>query len=531
MAEKPASGTAATPPMVENFFVKVKDIRAGLRKPGTEFRGDEEKEAQLATSSSSVSSAPIKRQPQEPLTKWQNTSRVMLKFLKFIGPGFMIAVAYIDPGNYSTDIAAGADSQFKLLFMVLMSNIIAIFFQSQCILMGTVTGLTLAENCRKYMPRWMCYLWYLFSEVSIIATDLSEVIGTAIGINLLIPGLNLTACVGLTMLDVVFVMIFYRPKGQTKSMKAFEMFVAALIFVIVISFCVELSFIKGIAPGHILAGFLPSGAVVQGNGLSLSAGILGATVMPHSLFLGSGMVQPRLAEFDKEDGVDVTASDYLPSIHAIRGCMKYSIAELILQLFTFGLFVNAAILIVGGAFLFDTPDSANADLFSIHALLSDQINPVAGGAFALALLLAGLSAGIICTVASQITTEGFLDIHMPPWVMRLITRLFSVTPSLIIAAQSGREGLGNALNGSQVCLSILLPFISLPLVYLTGRAKYMTVSRERLGDDAKELIGDDPKSPGLAMNTGVVISSCAWIIWIIVSVMNIALIIQTAMGG
>ncbi|KAF2663300.1 natural resistance-associated macrophage protein [Microthyrium microscopicum] len=468
------------------------------------------------------------------LLKLAHAGRTIKKFGKFIGPGFMVAVAYIDPGNYATDIAAGADSKFSLLFMVLLSNLIAIFFQTLCIKMGSVTGGSLGDNCREHLPKWMFISLYIISEIAIIATDFAEVIGTAIAITLLFK-VNIIISVGLTILDVIFVLIFYRPKGASKGLQAFEYAVAALVLTVVVSFCVELSLLKNTNVGEVFLGYLPSKALVEGRGLYLACGILGATVMPHSLFLGSGMVQPRLQKFDEDAGLDVTQTDngvYRPTLNAIDSCMKYSIAELTVQLFTFALFVNSAILIVAGASLFGNP-AADTDLFGIFDLLNKTIAPAAGIVFALALLMSGISAGIVCTVASQISTEGFMQWKISPWVMRLITRILALIPAIAIAAKGGKDALGDALTGSQVILSILLPVISAPLVYITCRQKYMTVSADRIDEKSKNSVSVTARminEQGVDMSNGLLMTISSVGLWLVVAVMNIALLALIAMG-
>lgn len=269
--------------------------------------------------------------------------------------------------------------------------------------------------------------------------------------------------------------------------------------------------------------------------LYLACGILGATVMPHSLFLGSGMVQSRLRQFDIDAGRDVTTDEkevYRPTLTAINSCMKYSVAELALQLFTFALFVNSAILIVAGASLFNNPAAGDADLFGIFQLLQTTIAPAAGIVFALALLMSGLSAGIVCTVASQISTEGFMQWKIKPWQMRLITRSISIIPSIAIAATGGKSALGDALTASQVILSILLPFISAPLVYFTCRKKYMTVSADRIVDLQAKKLGEEEVSSdkGLDMSNGSFVSVASGFLWVVVAVMNMALLVLIGLG-
>ncbi|KAJ5343434.1 uncharacterized protein N7506_003258 [Penicillium brevicompactum] len=457
----------------------------------------------------------------------------LVKFARFVGPGFLIAVAYIDPGNYSTDISAGADFKYALLFIVLMSNIFAILLQSLCIKLGTVTGLNLAENCREHLPRWLVIILYILAEAAIIATDIAEVVGSAIALNLLLK-VPLVAGCAITLVDVLFLLLFYRPNGSMRGMRLFEFFVLALALGVVICFCIQLSLIKNQPTGEVFRGYLPSSAIVQSDGLYQSCGILGATVMPHSLFLGSGVVQSRLKEFDVTAGY-VNASiplgsnsgtvEYRPSIHAIRGCMKYSVIELVLVLFTFALFVNSAILIVAGASLHDLPGSSDAGLFGIHKLLSQSIAPAAGLVFALALLLSGISAGIVCTMAGQMVSEGMLNWSVRPWLRRLITRAISIIPSIIIAGAVGKDGLSRTLNASQVVLSVILPFVSAPLIYFTCFNRYMSVPVVEVGEREADVQGEQ-----VPMRNSFVLSFFVIIVWLLIVVMNVALLVIVGMG-
>ena len=348
-----------------------------------------------------------------------------------------------------------------------------------------------------------------------------------------------------------------------KRLRAFEFFVMALVLAVVVCFCIQLSFITNTSVGEVFAGYLPSSAVVDGSGLYLSCGILGATVMPHSLYLGSGMVQPRLREFDtlaelqpSDSGIlapplradaahqvlepstnlqmvksassnDSDKTLYRPSLAAIKSCLNYSVAELALSLSIFALFVNSAILIVAGASLSNNPSAPTADLFGIHDLLSSSLAPAAGTIFALALLISGISAGIICTIAGQMVSEGALNWSIAPWLRRLITRCISIAPSIVIAGAVGRDGLSAALNGSQVALSVILPFVSAPLVYFTCRNKYMTVG----GTALRREDGEAPvPEQGVGMRNHWVMSSVAVAVWLLITIMNIALLVLLGLG-
>ncbi|CAK7226182.1 NRAMP-like transporter smf-3 [Sporothrix bragantina] len=540
-------------------------------------------------------------------------------FWRFVGPGFIVSVAYIDPGNYSTDIAAGATYRFKLLFVVLLSNCFAIFLQSMSIKLGTVSGRNLAAACRAFLPRWLNLALYILAEVAIIATDIAEVIGTAIALNLLQPKIPLVAGCAISIVDVFIVLIFCKPENGTRSgLRAFELLVVPLVLGVVICFCIQLSMIDHStnSVGEVFRGYLPSSALIQQQGLYQACGILGATVMPHSIYLGSGIVQARLREFDEKRGllppgaqqasqpqiiqaeVEDAASDeddddnqnsrsanrtsslqrhfyfvkskageedvtqkytYIPSLHAIRHCYKYSVTEVGISLFTFALFVNSAILIVAGASLYQNPDAVGADIFAIHDLLVQTISPAAGTVFALALLLSGLSAGVVCTVAGQMVCEGAIQWTIAPWLRRLLTRSISILPSIVIAGAVGREGLDTALNATQVVLSVVLPFVTAPLLWFTTFDKYMTVqpgaarfalrSRYKKGSDEtsrNDISNIDSQDRGLPdEEDGDVDGSEApckmansWptailglAIWLFITVLNIANLVLLGLGN
>ena len=278
-----------------------------------------------------------------------------------------------------------------------------------------------------------------------------------------------------------------------------------------------------------------------------ACGILGATVMPHSLYLGSGIVQPRLKEYDIRKGLlppepNSSASPaledtegkavYVPSHAAIKHSLKYSMTELALSLFTFALFVNSAILIVAGASIYNNPAAMDASIFGIHSLLSKSIAPAAGTIFALALLLSGISAGIVCTIAGQMVSEGAINWKMKPWLRRLCTRSISITPSIIIAGAVGRSGLDAALTGTQVVLSAVLPFVTLPLIYFTCRNRYMTVQpgMARLQLEVDEEDRASAEQTGIKMANSWLLTGVSCIVWVIIAVMNVANLVLLGLG-
>jgi len=288
-----------------------------------------------------------------------------------------------------------------------------------------------------------------------------------------------------------------------------------------------------------------------------SCGILGATVMPHSLYLGSDLVKARLRDFDlhhrsptnplvggpagnntscqspgSANNADEEAKLYRPSLAAIKSCLSLSIWEMAISLFTFALFVNSAILIVAGASLSNLSQSEtdNADLFAIHKLLSSTLAPAAGTIFALALLLSGTSAGIICTIAGQIVSEGQLNWRVKPWLRRLVTRGISIIPAVVIAASIGRPGLTAALEASQVALSVVLPITTAPLIWFTCKASIMSVWTDETGEEREAQRAETAGGRYVVMRNHWLTVIFAVVIWLVIVVMNGALIVLAAMG-
>lgn len=508
-------------------------------------------------------------------SKLLNSARTILKkYMKFVGPGLMVSVAYMDPGNYSTDVSAGASNQFSLLCIVLISNIIAIFLQSLCIKLGSVTGLDLARACKKYLPWWLNLILYIFAECAIIATDVAEVIGTAIALNILIK-VPLPAGVVITIVDVIFVLMAYKPGSSSmKFVRLFEYAVAVLVLGVVICFCVELAMLpKSTSVRAIFRGFVPSKEMFKNNGMYTATSILGATVMPHSLFLGSGLVQPRLLEYDVDKGYynllpnssldseETTGSpgkivndkleeikenryfSYRPTKSAIKYALRYSIVELSVTLFTFALFVNSAILIVAGATLYGSEEAISADLYSIYDLLSDMLAPAAGTVFMLALLLSGQSAGIVCTIAGQIVSEGHLNWNFKPWKRRIITRGIAILPCLVISLAIGNDALSTALNASQVVLSILLPFLVAPLIFFTCKKSIMRVkvnsndNEQESLDNIQDSLAEDSNDQEdqcteeyIDMSNNWITSIIAFVVWIFITMLNVYTIVELGLS-
>ncbi|KAF8860312.1 natural resistance-associated macrophage protein [Acephala macrosclerotiorum] len=480
---------------------------------------------------------------------FKHIGSVLLRFLHFTGPGTLISVAYVDPDNFQTALDAGAQFQYKLLCIMLLGVFMAIYLQALAAKLGSVTGLNLAQMNRAYLPRWLNYALYAIAEAAIICTDIGQVIGTAIAINLLIPKVPLWGGCLISVTDTLFILLFYNADGTLRRLRVFEAFVSIFIIGVFVSFCIELSIIT--APvGEVFRGYLPSKEVFTGSGPFQSCAILGGILMPHSLYLGSGLVQKRMQTFDQSQGIVHEARPssskfaiqlYRPTLSAIKSCMSYSIAELCISLFIITLFINSAILIVSASSL--STDAASADLPAIYRLFVSTIGQASGTLFACALLFSGVSAGIVCTMAGQLVCEGALDWRMRPFFRRLVTRSLSIIPAVIISASQGQQGLAAALNACNVVLSVALIFLTFPLIWYTSLNKYMRVNI----DDTKTPLGvvdgilnyDTERAfrSGSIFVEGTVslantwlTTLVAWLVWIIVAGFNIATLTFLALG-
>ena len=373
------------------------------------------------------------------------------KLFAFWGPGLMVAVGYMDPGNWATDLAGGARYGYTLLSVVLISNLFAMLLQHLALKLGVVTGRDLAQACRDHYSRPISLALWVMCEIAIAACDLAEVIGSAIALNLLF-GLPLAWGVVLTTLDVLVVLFF-----QNKGFRVIESIVAGLIVVIFGCFLYEiiashpdwLALSKGLVPRLEV--------VTNPQMLYVAIGILGATVMPHNLYLHSSIVQTRQIE---------------PTEAGKRMAIKFATIDSTVALFL-AFFVNAAILVTAAAAFHGKGHDAVADIADAHKLLTPVLGAGAASAlFAIALLASGQNSTLTGTLAGQIVMEGFLDLRLKPWLRRLITRLIAVVPALVVAIYYGEKGTGQLLVLSQVVLSLQLSFAVVPLVLFTSsRAK------------------------------------------------------------
>ncbi|KAF8587287.1 natural resistance-associated macrophage protein [Ramaria rubella] len=446
-------------------------------------------------------------------------------FTRHAGAGVMASVAYFDPGNWSVDLQAGSQYGYKLLFVILIAGIGAIILQVLACRLGAVTGLDLASHCRvllhdhprhpRLVRRLLLYPLYVLSEIAIVSTDLAELLGSAIALTLIFPQIPLWVGVILTSLDVL-VILALNDGNKGRPVRLFEGIIILLVLAVLICFIVLIIKVDPRWP-DVFNGFLPSKTLVNPGALYTSIGILGATVMPHALFLGSSLAtldrissapeslpRPRTSRMarlrslprtirslfyiqraagDEGDPDRRTRHEYRQnnSFSFVRAHLRHGIVDIVMSLLGFAVPINSAILILAGTvFFLDADAGANmessAGLFNVHDLIGIKLGRAAAFMFALALLSAGQSASITATLAGQIVSEGFLEWKVSPLTRRLITRLMGLIPSAIVAATVGRSGIDMLLVASQVALSIVLPFVVFPLVYLTSSHVVMQIN-------------------------------------------------------
>src|SRR5271167_2617754 len=375
------------------------------------------------------------------------------KLLAFLGPGYLVAVGYMDPGNWATSLAGGSKFGYALLFIALLSNLMAIVLQSLCTRLGVGAGRDLAQACRDSFPRWVSWPLWLSAEIAITATDLAEVIGTAIGLNLLFH-IPLAIGVIITALDVFLILAL-----QAFGFRWIEAFVVTMLGVIAACFAVQIA-LADPNWGAVLRGFVPGRDLLANpEMLYLALGILGATVMPHNLYLHSGLVQTR---------------GYGDTLQEKREAISLATLDSTIAL-CFAFVINASILILAAATFHRAGKTDVAELDQAHSFLAPLLgSTVAPTLFAIALLCCGLNSTITATLSGQIVMEGFLNFRIAPWLRRLVTRMIAILPAVVVTIWTGEKATGQLLILSQVVLSLQLPFAVVPLVMFTA-------SRARMG--------------------------------------------------
>ncbi|MDO8984794.1 Nramp family divalent metal transporter [Cypionkella sp.] len=396
--------------------------------------------------------ADVHRSIQLPKGTWR-------RFAAFLGPGYLVAVGYMDPGNWATSLAGGSKFGYTLLVVALVSNLMAVVLQSLCARLAIASGRDLAQACRDAFPRFISIPLWLAAEIAIIATDIAEVIGTAIGLNLLF-GIPLELGVLITALDVFLILWL-----QTKGFRWLEAFIITLLGVIAVCFGLQIAMADPIW-SDVIKGFAPTTEILRNpEMLYLALGILGATVMPHNLYLHSAIVQTR---------------NYGDTIEEKREALKFATIDSTVAL-TFALLINASILILAASAFHTTGQTEVAELGDAHQLLGPLLGSgIAPSLFAIALLACGLNSTVTATLAGQAVMEGFLQIRLPPWLRRLITRAIAIVPAAGVTLYYGSSGTGQLLILTQVVLSLQLSFAVVPLVMFTAnRAKMGALAAPR----------------------------------------------------
>nr|WP_246801120.1 Nramp family divalent metal transporter [Bradyrhizobium genosp. L] len=409
------------------------------------------------------------------------------RLLAFAGPGYLVSVGYMDPGNWATDIAGGSKFGYTLLSVILLSNLMAILLQALSARLGIATDRDLAQACRATYSRPVNLMLWLACEAAIIACDLAEVIGTAIALKLLF-GIPLVGGALLAALDAFLLLLL-----MNRGFRFLEAFVIALLIVIAVCFVVQ---IAAAAPpvAAVIGGFVPTGEIVTNpEMLYIAIGIIGATVMPHNLYLHSSIVQTRA---------------YPRTEEGRRDAIKWATADSTIALML-ALFINAAILVVAAATFHKSGHSDVAEIDQAFELLSPLLGlGIASTLFAVALLASGLNSTVTATLAGQIVMQGFLDLRLPDWAQRLLTRGIAIVPVVVVAALYGDSGTAQLLVFSQVVLSMQLPFAVIPLV---------------------RFVSDKRKMGKFAISWPV--AAAAWIVAGLILILNVKLLIDTLFGS
>jgi manganese transport protein len=382
------------------------------------------------------------------------TGPLWRKLVAFLGPGYLVAVGYMDPGNWATSLAGGSKFGYALLTVALLSNLMAILLQALCARLGIASGRDLAQACRDAFPRAVSWPLWVLAEIAICSTDLAEVIGTAIGLNLLF-GVPLEIGVLITALDVFLILWM-----QNLGFRWIEAFIVTLLGVIAVSFAIQIA-LADPQWGAVIRGFAPTTNILTNpDMLYLAIGIIGATVMPHNLYLHSGVVQTRR---------------FGDSVPEKREAIKLATIDSTIALM-FALLINASILILAAATFNKIGQTEVSELGEVHKLIAPLLgSAMAPTLFAIALLCCGLNSTVTATLAGQIVMEGFIDIRLPPWARRLTTRAIAIVPAAGVTIWYGEAGTAKLLILSQVVLGLALPFSIVPLVMFTA-------DRRKLGE-------------------------------------------------
>lgn len=412
--------------------------------------------------------------PSKAKTPWR-------RIAAFFGPAYLVSVGYMDPGNWATDLAGGAQFGYSLIWVLLMSNLMALLLQSLCARLGIVRGRDLAQCNREVYPRGVNFILYILAEIAIAACDLAEVLGMAIGLNLLI-GVPLLWGVSITFLDTLLLLYL-----QKLGMRKMEAFIITLVAIIGSCFLIEIFFAKP-DMSALAKGFVPS--IPNSTALYIAIGIIGATVMPHNLYLHSALVQTRKVNSDKK---------------SIKRAIRINILDSTIAL-NMAFFVNAAILVLAAAVFYKSGRQDVAELKEAHQLLAPMLGSKwASHLFAIALIAAGQSSTVTGTLAGQIIMEGYLRLRINPWMRRLLTRLLAIVPAVLVILIMGEQMVDKMLIFSQVLLSMQLAFAIIPLIHFVS-------DKKRMG----------------SFTIKPLVKTVAWLIAAIIIVLNLKLVYDTA---
>ncbi|KAJ3894222.1 natural resistance-associated macrophage protein-domain-containing protein [Lentinula edodes] len=531
--------------------------------------------------------------------KFLSASRVVIHHVrKHVGVGLVCSIAYFDPGNWGVDLQAGSTYGYRLLFVVLVAGLIAVILQVLATRLGCVTGLgeltfiiflghislffhiDLASHCRlllhshpKYprLVRWIAlYPLYILAEVAIISTDLAELLGSAMALCMLFPKLQLWQGVLITAGDVIFLLALKDPL-RGRPVRAFELAMAFLVLAVLTCMCIIISRVH-VEWNHAFQGYLPSKYIFPNGAFYTSVGILGATVMPHSLFLGSALATqdrdsppesqyPSFAQVFRTHPETTYGAKYNIRRHEdwennsfdfVKRHLYHGIVDMTGSLLGFAVVINSMILILSSAVFFSGNGSGQtqlaAGLFDAYDLIRSAVGRSAATLFAIALLAAGQSSSLIATIAGQAVAEGFLRWRVSPIIRRLFTRIIAIIPSMAVAIAFGRPGINALLVISQVILSIVLPFITLPLLYLTSSKKFMRVERpcsccptnsspemipadlERVPSHPHESSAHRCRGTQIDYSNNMFITFLLCGVWIVIAAANVYAIVALAMG-
>jgi manganese transport protein len=400
------------------------------------------------------------------------------KLLSFLGPAYLVSVGYMDPGNWATDLAAGSQFGYRLIWVLLLSNMIALLLQNLAVRLGIVRGLDLAQASKRSYPPFINFCLYILAQIAIIACDLAEIIGMAIGLNLLF-GLPLIWGVSITLCDTLLLLFLLN-----KGMRKLEGFIISLIFIIGMAFLAEMFIVKPESI-DIAKGFIPT--ALSNQSLYIAIGIIGATVMPHNLYLHSSLVQTRKIDHSEE---------------GIRTAIRFNFWDTTIAL-NLAFLVNSAILILAASAFFGRGYHEVAEIQDAHKLLTGIFGKLAPALFAIALIAAGQSSTVTGTLAGQIIMEGHLNLRIAPWLRRILTRILAIVPAFFTILYAGEEALGKLLILSQVILSLQLGFAIIPLIHFTS-------DKKRMGNFATKLP----------------LKILAWVFAVLIVGLNVRLVIQ-----